>query len=111
LSAISRSFAGLTDERARDAYVQSVITVGFIHSRTQVEERRRMLQLIGQGFSVDQALHDVMGIDTDGLDRAVQTEIRREFPEWTVPAAQARAQTQAETRAATQATKRSASSP
>jgi hypothetical protein len=92
LSTISRSFAGLSDERARDAYLQSVITVGLIHSRTQVEERRRMLQLIGKGFSIDQALHDVMGIDTDGLDRAVQTEIRREFPEWTVPAAQEQTQ-------------------
>jgi len=92
LSTISRSFAGLSDERARDAYLQSVITVGLIHSRTQVEERRRMLQLIGKGFSIDQALHDVMGIDTDGLDRAVQAEIRREFPEWSVPAAQEQAQ-------------------
>ena len=87
LRAISRSFAGLTDERARDAYLQSVVTVGYIHSRTKVEERRRILQLIGGGFSVDQALHDVMGIDTDGLDLAVQAEIRGEFPEWTVPAA------------------------
>ena len=87
LRSISRSFAGLTDERARDAYLQSVVTVGFIHSRTQVEERRRLLQLIGEGFSVDQALYEVMGIDTDGLDLAVQTEIRREFPEWTLPAA------------------------
>jgi hypothetical protein len=90
LRAISRSFAGLTNERARDAYLQSVVTVGYIHSRTKVEERRRILQLIGEGFSVDQALHDVMGIDTDGLDLAVQAEIRREFPEWTVPAAQER---------------------
>ena len=88
LREISRSFAGLTDERARDAYLQSVVTVGYIHSRTKVEDRRRILQLIGQGFSVDQALHDVMGIDTDGLDQAVQAEIRREFPDWTVPAAQ-----------------------
>ena len=87
LRKISRSFAGLTNERARDAYLQSVVTVGYIHSRTKVEDRRRMLQLIGQGFSVDQALHDVMGIDTDGLDQAVQDEIRREFPDWTVPAA------------------------
>jgi tetratricopeptide (TPR) repeat protein len=94
LTSISRSFAGLTDERARDAYLQSVITVGFIHSRTQVEERRRLLQLIGQGFSIDQALHEVMGIDTDELDRAVQAEIRREFPEWTVPAAQEQAHEQ-----------------
>jgi len=87
LRAISRSFAGLSDERARDAYLQSVMTVGFIHSRTQVEERRRMLRLIGEGFSVDQALHEVMGVDTDGLDRAVQAEIRGEFPEWMIPAA------------------------
>ena len=87
LRAISLSFAGLTDERARDAYLQSVVTVDFIHSRTQVADRRRILQLIGEGFSVDQALHDVMGIDTDGLDLAVQAEIRREFPEWSLPAA------------------------
>lgn len=87
LRSISRSFAGLSDERARDAYLQSVVTVGYIQSRTQVEQRRRMLQLIGEGFSVDQALYDVMGIDTDSLDLAVQAEIRREFPDWTLPAA------------------------
>lgn len=86
LREISRSFAGLTDDRARDAYVESVVTVGFIHSRTSVEERRRMLQLIGEGFSVDQALYDVMGVDTDGLDLAVQDEIRSEFPDWMLPA-------------------------
>jgi hypothetical protein len=87
LRSIDRSFAGLTDERARDAYLQSVVTVGYIHSRTRVEERRRMLQLMGEGFSADQAMHQVMGIDTDALDLAVQAEIRREFPEWTLPAA------------------------
>ncbi len=87
LRSIDRSFAGLTDERARDAYLQSVITVGYLHTRTRVEERRQILELIGEGFSVDQAMHDVIGLDTDGLDRAVQQEIRREFPEWTIPAA------------------------
>ena len=86
LRAISRSFAGLTDERARDAYLESVVTVGFIHERTQVEDRRRILRLLGAGFSIDQALHEVMGLDMEGLDRAVQAEILREFPEWTVPA-------------------------
>jgi hypothetical protein len=85
LDSIARSFAGLSDERARDAYLQSVITVGYIDSRTTVEQRSRMLQMIGDGFSIDQALYAVMGIDTDGLDRAVQEAIRREFPEWTLP--------------------------
>ena len=91
LREISRSFSGLTDERARDAYLQSVVTVGFMHARTQVEERRRILQLVGEGFSIDQALHDVMGLDMEGLDRAVQAEIRREFPDWTLPAAHEKA--------------------
>ena len=86
LASISRSFAGLSDERARDAYLQSVITVGFIHSRTDVAQRRRMLQMLGDGFSIDQALYEVMGLDADGLDHAVQEEIRREFAEWTLPA-------------------------
>ena len=38
-------------------------------------------------MSIDQALHEVMGVDTESLDQAVQAEIRAEFPEWTVPAA------------------------
>jgi hypothetical protein len=87
LRSISQSFAGLSDERARDAYIQSVVAVEYMHSITRVEERRRMLQLIGEGFSADQAMHEVMGIDTDGLELAVQAEIRREFPTWTLPAA------------------------
>jgi len=86
LRTIDRSFAGLTDERARDAYLQSVITVGYLHERTKVEERRQILSLIGEGLSVDQAMYEVIGLDTDALDRAVQEDIRREFPEWTLPA-------------------------
>ncbi len=82
LRSIARSFAGLSDERARDAYLESVVTVGFIHSRTSVEQRRRLLEAIGKGLSVDQALYEILGFDTDGLDRAVQAELRREFPEW-----------------------------
>lgn len=87
LASIAQSFAGLSDEGARDAYLQSVVTVGFIQSRTDVAGRRRLLERIGAGFSVDQALHEVMGLDTEGLDRAVQDEIRREFPDWALPAA------------------------
>jgi len=87
LRSIARSFSGLSDERARDAYLESVVTVGYIEAHTRVEDRRRLLERIGQGFSVDQALHEVMGMDTEALDLAVQAEIRAEFPEWTLPAA------------------------
>jgi tetratricopeptide (TPR) repeat protein len=87
LASIAESFSGLDDGEARNAYLQSVVTAGFIHDRTRVEERRRLLRLIGEGFSIDQALHAVMGLDTEGLDAAVRAEILREFPEWTRPEA------------------------
>ena len=77
--------AGLTNDSARDAYLQSVVTAGYIASHTDVEGRRRLLQRIGDGFSIDQALHEVMGLDSDGLDSAVRNEIRAEFPEWGLP--------------------------
>ncbi|MCR9097637.1 MAG: peptidase MA family metallohydrolase [bacterium] len=86
LASIADSFAGLDDDGARNAYLQSVVTVGYIHDNTSVEQRRRLLERIGDGFSVDQALHEVMGVDTAGIDAAVRAEIRREFPEWTLPA-------------------------
>ena len=87
LSSIAESFSGLGDDEARNAYLQSVVTIGFIHAKTDVAERRRLLELIGGGFSVDQALHQVMGLDTEGVDAAIRAEIRREFPVWTLPAA------------------------
>ena len=63
------------------------MTVNYIASQTDVAGRRQLLERIGEGFSVDQALHEVLGLDTDRLDAAVQAEIRREFPEWSLPAA------------------------
>ncbi len=83
LREIADGFSGLGDERARDAYLQSVVTAGYIESKTTVVARRRLLERLGQGLSIDQALHEAMGVDTDGLDAAVQRAIRSEFPEWT----------------------------
>jgi hypothetical protein len=87
LRSIDRSFAGLTDARARDAYLQSVETVAWIHERTDVAQRRRMLEAMGEGLSIDQALHEVLGLDTEGLESAVQADIRDEFPDWSLPSA------------------------
>jgi hypothetical protein len=84
---IAQSFSGLTDESARYAYLQSVVTIGFLHTHTDVNGRRMLLERIGQGLSVDQALHEVMGVDTDGLDARVQEDLRAEFPDWALPAA------------------------
>lgn len=87
LRSIDRSFAGLTDARARDAYLQSVETVAWIHERTDVAQRRRMLEAMGEGLSIDQALHEMLGLDTEGLESAVQADIRNEFPDWSLPSA------------------------
>jgi hypothetical protein len=87
LRSIADSFSGLGDARARDAYLQSVVTVAWIESKTDVAARRRLLERLGDGFSIDQALYEVMGLDTEGLDAAVQREIQSEFPDWKTSAA------------------------
>lgn len=87
LRSIAESFSGLGDARARDAYLQSVVTVAYIESKTDVAARRRLLERLGDGFSIDQALYEAMGVDTDGLDAAVKREIQSEFPDWKTSAA------------------------
>ncbi len=87
LRSIADSFSGLGDARARDAYLQSVVTVAYIESKTDVAARRRLLERLGDGFSIDQALYEAMGLDTDDLDAAVKREIQSEFPDWKTSAA------------------------
>ena len=87
LREIADGFSGLGDAKARDAYLQSVVTVAYIESKTDVAARRRLLERLGEGFSIDQALYEAMGIDTDGLDAAVRREIQSEFPDWRTSAA------------------------
>ncbi len=80
LREIAPSFSGLSDEDARAAYLQSVVAAAFIEEHTTKEERARILSRIGEGYSIDQALHEAMGMDTDDLDAAVQRSILEEFP-------------------------------
>ena len=81
LRRIAPSFSGLRGEDARAAYLQSIVTAEYIEKRTTTKERARMLQRLGEGWSVDQALYEAMGVDTDGLDEAVRARIVDEFPE------------------------------
>jgi len=80
LSRLAPSFSGLTDADARAAYLQSVLALGWIDARTTREERARLLKRLGEGFSIDQALYEAVGMDTAGLDAALQEEILGEFP-------------------------------
>ncbi len=81
LRVLAPSFSGLDDEDARAAYLQSVVTVAWIGSRTSRDERAQILTRIGEGRSADQALYEVLGLDTQGVDAAVQTQILSEFPD------------------------------
>jgi tetratricopeptide (TPR) repeat protein len=80
LRTIAPSFSGLSDEDARAAYLESVVAAAYIEAHTSKAQRARMLERIGAGFSADQALHEALGLDTDGLDAAVQKSILDEFP-------------------------------
>ncbi|HIG69068.1 MAG TPA: hypothetical protein EYG46_17335 [Myxococcales bacterium] len=80
LRRIAPSFSGLSDEDARAAYLESVVATAYIEAHTTQQQRANMLKRIGEGFSADQALHEATGLDTDGLDAAVQQTILEEFP-------------------------------
>lgn len=81
LRSIARSFSGLSNEDARIAYLEAVIAADWIGRRTTQEARSLLLSRLGEGFSIDQALHESLGLDTEDLDRALREEIRAEFPQ------------------------------
>jgi hypothetical protein len=81
LRRLAPSFSGLSDVDARAAYLEAVVAVDWIDRHTDPETRARLLRRIGEGYSDDQALHEAIGFDTDGLDRAVRRAILAEFPD------------------------------
>ena len=81
LRSIARSCTGLSNQDARIAYLEAVMAAEWIEERTSVAQRARLLARLGAGFSIDQALHEAVGVDTDGLEAALSAEIRSEFPE------------------------------
>jgi hypothetical protein len=80
LRRLAPSFSGLGDEDARAAYLESIVAVEWIHAHSSAEQRRRLMRQLGRGFSMDQALHEMLGLDTEGLEAAVQAWILSEFP-------------------------------
>ena len=80
LRTLGPSFSGLSDEDARAAYMQAAVASSWIQRHTTSAERGLLLRRLSEGFSSDQALHEVLGLDTSGVDLAVQADIRAEFP-------------------------------
>jgi len=81
LRRIAPSFSGLDNEDARAAYLEAVVTVEWIGEHTDRDTRARMLRRLGEGRSTDMVLHETLGLDTEGLDEAVQAYVLAEFPD------------------------------
>ncbi len=80
LSQLAPGFGGLTPGQARLAYLEATAAVSWIEERTTAAQRRELLDRLGTGVAPDQALRDVVGHDTAGIDRAVRQGIKAHFP-------------------------------
>jgi hypothetical protein len=80
LRRIAPSFSDLDDDQARLAYLVSTAAAAWVEAHTDRESRARLLGRLGEGWSDDEALKEAVGMDTDGVDAALRTEILSEFP-------------------------------
>jgi hypothetical protein len=79
LRRLAPSFSGLEDEDAGIAYLESTAAADWLGARTDRATRGRLLERIGAGASNDEALREVLGMDTDAIDAAVREWIGSEF--------------------------------
>ena len=80
LRSIAASFGGLESKDARAAYLESIVVAEWLEARTDRTARARLLRRLGEGWSIDQALFEAVGMDTDRVDLAVQRRLLDEFP-------------------------------
>jgi len=79
LRRLAPSFSGLDDDDARIAYLESTAAADWLGQRTNRVVRGRLIERIGAGVSTDQALRELLGMDTDAVDTAVRDWIGSEF--------------------------------
>jgi Domain of unknown function (DUF4124) len=91
LERLAPSFSGLGDDEARLAYSISTAAADWLLRHADAAARARLLRLLGEGRSADEALRTVLRRDTAAIDAAVRAEIRAQFaePPTTGPAATA----------------------
>jgi tetratricopeptide (TPR) repeat protein len=80
LRRLAPSFSGLGDQEARAAYLEAMAAATWIEARTDSAKRGRLLALLGEGAPDDDALVEVLGLDTRAIDAALRRAIRDEFP-------------------------------
>jgi hypothetical protein len=80
LRRIAPSFSGLDDSDARAAYLEGLAAAYWIEARSDRAGRARLLARLSQGRKDDDALRELLGLDTDGIDAALRKFVLREFP-------------------------------
>jgi len=80
LRRIAPSFGGLDDAQARLAYLISTAAAAWVETHSDRESRARLLGRLGEGWTDDAALIEAVGMDTEGVDAALRSEILSEFP-------------------------------
>ncbi len=80
LADLARGFSGLGDEKARTAYLQATAAAAWIGARTTPVQRARLLDRMGAGEPVERVLAEILGVDTQGLDRALRQDVASRFP-------------------------------
>ena len=80
LRRLAPGFAGLDDEDARAAYLESTAAAVWLEARTTPQERAALLARLGTGMPDDEAMRQAVGRDTNGIDAAVRSAILAEFP-------------------------------
>jgi len=80
LRRIAPSFAGLSDEQARLAYLVSTAAAIWVEAHTDRPGRARLLARLGEGWADDEALLEAVGMDTEDIDAALRAEILSGFP-------------------------------
>jgi Domain of unknown function (DUF4124) len=79
LRRLAPSFGGLADDDARIAYLESTAAADWLGARTDRALRSRLIERLGAGVSIDQALLELLHMDTGAVDAAVREWIGSEF--------------------------------
>lgn len=80
LARLAPGFGGLGESEARAAYLEATAAAAWIEDQRGAQGIRALLDALGAGRTIDAALTAVLGIDTAGLEAALQRSITAEFP-------------------------------
>jgi hypothetical protein len=75
LRRLAPSFSGLSDKQARLAYAISTAAADWLVRHTSAQQRGDLLRSLGGGAQLDVALRAAAGVDSDGVDAAIQREL------------------------------------